>query len=572
MGNLAEIQGTDIGGLTPAVDARKVEGQIITSGKNFKFDSDGPFSGFGDDFLTSIPLGTPDFVQSLKVDVNGRDRTFLAEASTILEWNEDEGNYDVIFIFPDTTTNPFRWTTAYLNNFVYFCHPAINGILFLSIITGDTGYITTAGVPQFPQAITENNGRLIVITPTLYQWSDPSNGQGWIPGTKGGAGFQVIADRVSGTPIMVASTGNIVLTFTTAGIMKSEFTGDFATYRHRALKTDYGPINSFCVAKTDDITIVILDRRGLFKSIGDAPSPYTAIFNEYLRVRLERDPFLFASNSRIDWDVVHQTLYLSSSTTDLQSLYQRAFVIYPALDKWGSFDTPFFGICGVIIPTGARRGDYFGYVDGDGRFRIWDFDAHKTDITIDTASYHYWSLIQYPVERFPTSVGHVSCASTARVSALNEFEEPGLKIGGGRSGYYTFDGGSLLAGVLQPLDAFVDIGLFRISTGTNETEETEIQDITLHSAPLPSMDLLDSLPAVPTFAPYKFDIKSTWDGVTAHLTTTPMIIDTKGGTIFYGVDGANGIWHTVNLRADAVGELFHLRYLEMHATLAGTVV
>lgn len=571
MGNMAQIQGLDIKGLVPALDFRKIEGIAVVSGKNFKFDSDGPLSGFGNDFLTSIPLGSADYVQTIKVDVAGSERVFMCEDTTILEWNESLGYYTPLFIFASTASNPYRWTSAYVNGFIFFCHPAINGILYLNVSDEDTGYITEDGLPDFPTAIAENNGRLIIMTPTLYAWSDPSDGFGWVFGVKGGAGFQIIADRVSGNPIMMASTGNVVLTFTSGGVLRSEFTGDFATYRHRALQTDYGPINSFCIVKSDDATAILLDRRGLFKTSGGAPEPWTPTFNEYLRIKLENDPYLFAANSRIDWDVIHQTLYLSLSNTDLQPLYDRAYVIYPALDKWGSFDEDFYGICGVHIAVGDRRGDYFGYVDSDRRFRIWDGDPHVTNVTINTATYEYKTRMQFPVERITGDTGRTTCCSTGRISHLNEEFLPGLRIGGGRAGHYTYDGGSLLTGVLAQLDAFIEVGLFRFSTGTNEPEETEIQFITITSAPIGSMEILDALPSLPTFAGYGIEISSTFDGITAHNTVTPVVIRTKGGTKSYGVDGANGLWHKVKLSADVVGQSFHLRYLELQAILSGVM-
>src|SRR3546814_8565566 len=60
-----------------------------------------------------------------------------------------------------------------------------------------------------------------------------------------------------------------VLTWTTGGLMRSEFTCDQETYRHRDINTEYRPGNSFCVLQTDKNTSMILDERGIYRSQGE---------------------------------------------------------------------------------------------------------------------------------------------------------------------------------------------------------------------------------------------------------------------------------------------------------------
>src|SRR3546814_9519542 len=74
------------------------------------------------------------------------------------------------------------------------------------------------------------------------------------PPALGEAGAQVISARVAGFPIMVSNYAGGVLTWTTGGLMRSEFTGDQETYRHRDINTEYRPVNSFCVLQTDKNT------------------------------------------------------------------------------------------------------------------------------------------------------------------------------------------------------------------------------------------------------------------------------------------------------------------------------
>src|SRR3546814_8346829 len=73
--------------------------------------------------------------------------------------------------------------------------------------------------------ITVNQGRLVVLTDQVLAWSWQSDGRNFTPAL-GEAGAQVISARVAGFPIMVSNYAGGVLTWTTGGLMRSEFTGD----------------------------------------------------------------------------------------------------------------------------------------------------------------------------------------------------------------------------------------------------------------------------------------------------------------------------------------------------------
>jgi hypothetical protein len=309
----------DLFGLIPAIDAKKRKGTSVIGGRNFAFDADGPKSAFGNSLLTDAILTDKNFWQTSPVDTKAADRIFEFTEQAILEWNESIGFWDVIFLHTDTTVNPYRWTTAFVNDVFFFCHPAV-GILFLNNSTGDRGLLTGSGVPGKPVAIARNNGRLIIIDATNIFWSATDDGFNFVPQT-GGPGFQKIASHASGNPIIVASYKKGFLTMTTGGMVNSEFTGDQAVFRHRALQTDITPINSFCVRNTEEDEIIILDRRGFYSTKGGTPEIFAPLFNEFLRIELERGSFLFNSNSRIEWDKTHRFMYLSLSESDITPRY-----------------------------------------------------------------------------------------------------------------------------------------------------------------------------------------------------------------------------------------------------------
>ncbi len=272
-------QASDVQGLTPAIDPRKSDKLYVMSGRNFYFDSQGPKSGFGNRLLTSAQFSS-DFVQGIRVPLAEVDRTFTFFPNSISEWVEATQSFVSLFVTADTTLQPHRWTHGYLNGELFFCHPAV-GIVGLNLATNVVTAVTGPGVPLEPIAICVDNGRLLVMDRQFLYWSRQSNGRAFDP-SLGGAGFQRISDRVSGEPVSLHSYSKGVLVFTTGGIMRSEFTGDSAVYRHRAINTEFRPVNSFCTVQMDDNTIVILDERGLLSSKGESPVPLTPLFNEFL--------------------------------------------------------------------------------------------------------------------------------------------------------------------------------------------------------------------------------------------------------------------------------------------------
>ena len=98
-------------------------------------------------------------------------------------------------------------------------------------------------------------------------------------------------------------------------------------------------MNSFCTFNMDDNTVVMLDQRGLFKSQGDIPQPFTPVFNEFLIDYLERYKLELGQNVRLEWDDRKKFLYMSISLSEFSPLYERAFACIPSIDKWGTLDS-----------------------------------------------------------------------------------------------------------------------------------------------------------------------------------------------------------------------------------------
>src|SRR3546814_15505499 len=91
-----------------------------------------------------------------------------------------------------------------------------------------TSLFRSTGLPSQPRAITVNQGRLVVLTDQVLAWSWQSDGRNFTPAL-GEAGAQVISARVAGFPIMVSNYAGGVLTWTTGGLLRTEFTGEIGS-------------------------------------------------------------------------------------------------------------------------------------------------------------------------------------------------------------------------------------------------------------------------------------------------------------------------------------------------------
>ena len=581
------IKAAEIKGLTPAIDPAESREVFALSGKNFEFDSLGPRSGFGDRLLLPQPLEDFAHVAGARVKLRDRDRSFTFTSKGILEWSEFAGGWVPVYLTPDLTDSAHRWTWAYLNDFVYFCHPRV-GVLSYAVDSRRCLPHASEALPNEPLAVAVNNGRLMVLTPTVLAWSAPSNGQNFNP-TLGGAGFQELAERVSGYPIMVSSYAGGCLTWTTGGVMRSEFTGDEKVFRHRTLQTEYRPINSFCVTQLDDDTTIILDERGLFQCSGEKPSPFTPVFNEFLWQYLQNNNLKEGVNVRIEWDDLRRQLYVSLSLSEVNPLYEECFVLYPNLQQWGRFSEPHYGILPLLIESGDRRGDYFGYVSATGHVRYWNQSgsresaANPAQTALQLCDLHY-PLIQKPAFAIDGESGWV-LSSSGKFAVRPTDELPN------RAAYHLPDGVISVAPILQGLDAQLRLGLVRMQMEESADQMSEVTSVLLRTGVTGPEDRVrvdyNLIPAglsdedynvVAGAEDYGLDpanyvnhglrIIGTLDGISESDSTVPSVVGTKKGARYYTCSCV-GVWHIVELEAVEVGEFFHVRTLELTGIDAG---
>ncbi len=576
---------SDIKGLTPAIEPVSSRETFALAGRNYIFDSLGPKSAFGNRLLLPHTLGRPEHVQGFRLRLVLGDRVFCMAGDAIMEWDESLGGWRIRYMTPDTTVAPYRWTMGYLNGVVYFCHPR-TGILEYDLATDVLKKTTGPGVPLNAIAIAVNSGRLIAVTPDFFHWSAASNGRNWNP-QLGGPGFQKISERVSGDVIMVTPYSRGCLTWCTGGVMRSEFTGDVEVYRHRPVNTDFRPINSFCTMQVDEDTVVVLDRRGLYQSQGDSPKPYTPVFNEFLIEYIKRYKLYEGQNIRLEWDELARLVYVSVSLSFENPIYEKAFVLYPPLDKWGQFSDSHYGIIPSIIRSGERKDDYFGYVGSDARFRLWSYRPSRDTLPSDGDLNLGYPVTQKQAQADLQNPGTVM-PSSFKFYGWDESETNRA------AGYYQPGGETPMTLPVTGLDSWLNVGLIRLQPDLAHDELSQLVSIKVSNTISSEVDVpLEDYNLVPpgvddedwnvvgdtedfglnplTYVNHGLEIISTNDGSSEFLRVTPQMSRFNRSARYYTCEIA-GIWHIIRVSAATAGENFHVRSLELTAVRAGRLI
>ena len=366
--------------------------------------------------------------------------------------------------------------------------------------------------------------------------------------------------------------------------MRGEFTGDTEVYRFRALNTEYRLLNPFCSLKIDDNTVVILDERGLFQSRGEAPTPLTPLFNEYLIKFLQKYDIRDGINARLEWDDLERRIYLSISLSQNSAIYEKCFVLYPSLDKWGQFNEPHYGILPLRVEGTTRADDYFGFVDSSGVVRYWiETGSRQSDFTDATLNLAY-PKIEKPLHPVDGEVGIVLSTSVVFNTVSNtEDMTPG--------GMFPRDGTTPEEPELMPLSAKLQIGLMRFTGDGSATEVSETTELVIGSGfsgePAQTAEDFNLIPPdtsdedwniVAGAEDYGLEIYnqvncalriiSSNDGKTEFASAIPQLTKFHQGNRHYAVSVV-GIFFILELECQAVGDAFHLQQFELTVIPAG---
>jgi len=585
--SLRAYQAREIQGLMPAVEPTQSDEIFALRGQNYVFDSKGPRAAFGDRFLSHNPFLSPQGMSGVRVKLREGDKCFYFSRHGIYDWNEGTRDFRMLYRFTPLLYDLTAWSTAYVNGYVFMNHPSI-GILAYEVASE---YVVPAaaagvGVPSKVQYIAANKSRLIAVTEDAYHYSSQGDGFDFNP-RLGFAGFQLIKDLVPGSPLGVVSFPYGCLTWTTGGLVRSEFRGDAAVYKHDAVDTQFRPINSHCIAKVNKDASVILDERGLFVTEGGPVQPYDDAFNEFLIGYLRENDLSLGDYARLVWDETHQHLYVSLGTDQYNSIFDMAFVYYPAIRKWGQMNHPHHAVVPVEIPSGVREISSAGIIDDTGRLRYFEPVYSRQARVEDGGEYDSLDYVRSSLQ-FPTFYTHDS--EVTAVSSRKPLHTQGIV--NTVAGYVTAGGITPQNGPLVGLDSSIKLGFFRASTGMAADELSELTQLTLRSRvrdpggpastrddpenrKAQDYDPLQVLSLIPELDPMKHEVHGirvagSIDGTDEFTYTVPHLARVTDNARFYSFSTV-GIWHSIELYAINPGESFAPVSIVITATPAGTL-
>lgn len=371
----------------PAIDYRRTGRVGVLSGRNFAWDASGVFSAYASRLIagSSSISGVGDIVQELDLNdmihvvANNKVYRLLtaSQLSPVGTWQLVTTLAQLVAPIPNDALdyNYLKWTSAYLGGKRFACryHYGVYEItagsppVYTRLTSGNTPGFVDDTDPVI--AIGESNGRMIYLTKKIVFWSAPADPKNLTP-SLGGAGFQVIAERIGGTPIALLTVASGALIFTTDGILVMEFIGGDLVWRWWTQNSEAQPVSAFSITKLPDETYIILTRLGLFAGNNfGLPSPITPQFNEFMREYLRSHE---TERGHCWYSIIDNRLYIGFRGLTTQFLSTLALDM--TIDRWGIFSKVHLG----MVRYGLNP-NQLGYFDryGRGSYLLSSSDRRK---------------------------------------------------------------------------------------------------------------------------------------------------------------------------------------------------
>jgi hypothetical protein len=371
----------------PAVDYRKSGRVGILAGTNFAWDASGVYSGYASRLVAGLSsIGqSPALCQS----IDAVDEMHVVVEDEVWELipsspGSPVGAWDNIFTLPKiqepdvalVAYNNRKWSSAYLGGFPYAC--AWNyGVYRINTAVNPASYtrLTSGTVPGFPSdaqptiGIAETNGRMCYLTKEAVYWSGANAPEDLTPAL-GGAGFQVIAERIGGIPYAITKTSQGAIIWTSEGGLVMEFVGGNAVFRFWVLSTQALPVSSFAITRMPDDDYIILTRLGLFMFNNlSQPQPITPLFNEFLREYLRSKP---NETGHVWYSITDNRVYVAFRSAVIA--FDETYALDIMLDRWGIFSEQHIG----FFDYGVSRGQLaYATPQGVASFLLSPIDDRK---------------------------------------------------------------------------------------------------------------------------------------------------------------------------------------------------
>lgn len=602
-------------GLLFGIDNRQPTQPFVIDGKNFLFDVKGPFSAFASSYLSIEKLSTPEHISFMQVGAEtfiiAHDKFFKINSTTMaLEFLFDsEGGIDI----------HYPWFQAYVGGKYYFSNK-FAGLIEYDPNTLAFTKITNAYLPATIFAICASGGRLIILGDTKIHWSAQDVALDLTPDLATGAGTQSHS-LIGGDPLIILPYVRGFLTFTTNGILKSELSGNIAVFRHTGLSTEHKLLTPFTAISTEALGIIFLTTNGLYNTTGEIPVIWEPLFSAYLHTTIIPNADLSTPEIfRMFYVPNTQEFYFGIGENIHTSGYPKSYVLKLNVEKWGSFDKYTFGIGELSLTSGVNKGKNTVYIDREGYIKLIESGSFNVE-GVNFNSLYYWpGIMDAPVRLdgttgvtyFPSSI--IMRAWDIKNLANNDSPIGIYDIGDSNRFIATsfladLDltaevGSSIFATAAQVdmtpkpynypsigMDSYIELGLYGFTDQTFSSQYSMVTDLIVGTDKL---DLTSSEEdwniaigeedwnllsgeedwgfGVSTGNLYSLDLKSTLDGITDTETGTKTLlpfITSPAQAIYKPMN--EGIYHSVIIKAEEVGQAYHLAILGFSGTVAGNL-
>jgi len=419
-----------INGLVPIIERKKADQPYVVDGKNFFVDLNGPVSGLSRAWVFHRQIDEPRGWQTLR---DGADTSvFHFTGDAIASYDADTRQLYPVYAH-STRSEYWPWTRAVVGNVTYYANKEI-GVLRFDHVAGTWKDISgNANLPTGPLAICESGGRLVVLGETAIAWSAIDDGEDLAPSSSTGAGFQLLSLLSSSSnPMMVLPYANGFLTFTKAGILRSELVDAANPYRHRAFSRRHTILNPWCVTRvgTNDIErIIMLTPNGLFSTTGaEQPTEWQPLMSEFFNQKLipniptdGRADMTF----RLDTDTKTGWFLVSVSIDGRNSFYSRAYVHYLPSEQWGIYSRVHHGFGQIHLNSGANAGFFYGVVDVEGT--VWQFSFTDADLAYPSSPGLWLVDFRKPFDLPVRNFASLSSSVPAIMSTMARFSTDDLR-------------------------------------------------------------------------------------------------------------------------------------------------
>lgn len=616
----AVVQGKDILGYTRILDRRQVDKSHVLEGRNFLFNAQGPYSGFGRRLLSGYPLADPTGAESF-IALNGKG--FVFTNSSVLYFDGNSGLFIPVYEFA-AVNNVYPWQHAIVAGRDYFCRKGV-GVLEYDPNDATWRELTSPYLPVDPCGIAEVRSRLIVLGTGSYAWSAIDDVDDFEPSLTTGAGAQSTL-IVGGTPYVVKGIADAFLVFTSKGIAIAEFSGGQAVFRHRVLSRKHVAVSPRVIDLIEEYQAIFMTEEGLFTCDGRLPVIYDPAFSEYLSeqvIRQRLGPSINSFRLRAMDDV--RWLILEIGASGQSAVFDSAFVCYTPIKKWGSFDAYFSGFLPLMATLNGSP--VFRMCVSDAEGYCWYFSDENyvqgipemeevyyitsvpdpitwVDETGGSLEIHwkdFGEFYSWPIWKFselPTGFYQNADINSGLADGLSEVSDT---IATDEGAYYAFvDGGVMGSGgplngpslapvITDGLNAYVHIGLVRFNELKHTDEMGMVLDVAVWNGDGGSTVQVEDWLTTPDQSEDWLTLSGSEDwgfGVLNGDVFDAHLIGTNDGTNAYTEEDlilltatnalesrypatATGQWHFIQIAALDYPKTFHLKSVEFGGTSAG---